>query len=417
MLLEFSVTNFRSFKERATLSLLAAEDEHAHPESIVLAPDGTRLLRTAAVYGANASGKSNLIKALRFVRDFVQSSFKESQAGDPISVQRFRLSAESMRRPCEFEIVFYQEGARYRYGFAVDERHVQEEWLFRGCGAEESELFKRSAADDSSIQVAQAFGMPKNFRTRENALFLSTAAQHATEKDLAARLIAWFRELRLMSGLSDEGHQKATERMLRDPEPRAEILALARLADPTIQGLSVGRKRITTEQPPLETLLQHLRGDTEVITHRQQLDEAGQPGALVDFAWSDESEGTRKLIALSALLLEALHGSRVVVIDELDARFHPLLTREIIRLFQAAGDRSRAQLLFATHDTNLLDRRLLRRDQIWFTEKDQSASSNLYSLAEYQVPESAGFEQDYIQGRYGAIPFLGRFPFSAKAEG
>lgn len=419
MLLEFSVANFRSFKDRATLSLLADENEAEHPENTSTAPDGARLLRIAAIYGANASGKSNLIQAFLFVKRFVQDSFREAQAGEPIPVRQFRLNPGMKSRPSEFEVVFYQNGVRYRYGFAVNERHVLEEWLFHGSGPAEAQLFLRGAAEDSSIQVSPAFGPPPLFRTRENALFLSTAAQNSSEKELAAQVVSWFRKLGVMSGLSEAGYGENSLRRLTDPERKALVLDLAREADLTLADILVKlRDPEGSEWPGSSSSSDRpRRASVDVTTQRMAFDDEGQPAGLVPFSWQEESDGTRKFIALSVPLIDVLVRGSVLVADELDARFHPLLTRALIKLFKDQTNIADAQLIFATHDTNLLDSELLRRDQIWFTEKDPRSSTALYSLAEYDVPAKADLEQDYIEGRYGAIPFLGNLTFPARGEG
>lgn len=411
MLVEFSAANHRSFKRRVTLSLVATDTQNLEA-NVFESPDGLRLLRAAAIYGANASGKSNLINALRFVRQFVLSSFKETQAREPIPVNPFRLGAETENQPSEFEVVFYQGGSCYRYGFSVDARHVQEEWLFRGRGAGEEELFQRSAAADSSIEVRPGFGLNKTFKTRENALFLSTAAQNSGETDLASILVDWFRDLRLVSGLIDNAGM-TMEKLLSSGADH-QLLDLARLADPTLRGIRA--------EPPdarfLDGLSEELKREmrfAKVTTIRERFDEAGNSIGTAELPWNAESEGTRKFISLSVPLLGALQESRVMVVDELDARFHPLLTRAIIQMFLEAGQDAHAQLVFATHDTNLLDRRLLRKDQIWFTEKDGTSSTDLYSLEEVRLQSDAVYEQDYIQGRYGAIPFLRASTFVTKA--
>ena len=382
MLLEFSVVNFRSIQDRVTLSLLADEKEQDHPENTFAAPDGNTLLRTAAVYGANASGKSNLFKAMSFVRAFVLGSFRDAQAGEPIAIERFRLNPTAELQPSEFEVVFFHSGTRYRYGFTVNDRHVLKEWLFHRSGCAEAQLFLRSAAEDSSIQVAPAFGSTPPFPTRENALFLSTAAQHSREKDRAGQLVSWFRDLRIMSGLSKAGDENRALLHLTEPKYKALVLAMLIEADMTVADLDVKRR----ERGPAECF-DVPREVLEVTTKRQAFADSNQPAGLVPFLWDEESEGTRKFIALSAPFVEALIFNHILFVDDLDAQLHPLLTSAILELFQRRKKGSCAQLVFAAHDIILLDRRLMRRDQVWFIEKDTRARTALYSLAEYDVSE------------------------------
>lgn len=416
MLIEFSVENFLSFDERITLSMVAAPELDSTDdlvENTFEAPGGIRLLKSALIYGANASGKSNLVKAVLFVRKLIMSSAKETQAGEPIEVKPFLLGLASEDRGSSFEVIWIDEKTRYRYGFSVNTSRVLSEVLLQSRAGEEAEvtLFRRDAA---GIEVDEAFAEGRGIesKTRPNALFLSVVAQ--LNGAVSERILTWFREkLALASGVQDEGLLRFTKDVVRTGVWTDEILRLAREADLGITGISVAE--ISEGMLPeglSDKLKKRLRSEargTLKIRH-QRFDSSGKPAGDADFDFHDESEGTQKFIALAAPLLDVLDRGTALFFDELDARLHPRLSRAVVSLFHSGSNPRNAQLIGATHDTNLLDRRLLRRDQIWFTEKNARGATKLYSLAEFDLPpgdEGARYERDYLLGKYGAVPVIG----------
>ena len=426
MLVEFSVGNFRSFYEPVTLSMQAAKlrasDKRLDQEN-VFQVDGQRLLRSAAIYGANASGKSNLIRAMQFMRDFVLHSSKESQAEEPIDVERFRLSTATLDSPAYFQIVFYLGDRRYRYGFEVDEYRVCSEWLYHARQRETRLYVREGQQFDLSSVFKEGWGLEK--RTRENALLLSVVAQFNGE--LAMALLGWFRtRLRIVSGLSDALYGPLTmERFEADEAFRQQVLAFVREADLAISSIDVERRaygkvpvslephgwidRLPASYPGKMALRETQPAIARVTTRHQVFDRGHNPTGWETFDLiAQESEGTQKIFYLCGPLMETLDQGRVLIIDEMEARLHPFITRAIIRLFHSPQTNPRdAQLIFATHDTSLLDRRRFRRDQIWFAEKDKYGATDLYSLAELQVRNDASFDKDYVAGKYGAVPFIG----------
>lgn len=416
MLIEFSVENFLSFDERVTLSLAAAPELDGPDgllENTFEAPGGLRLLKSTLVYGANASGKSNMVKAMAFVRGMILGSAKETQAGEPIAVKPFLLGPSVDGRGSSFEVVWMDGDVRYRYGFSVDSSRVLAESLFCGGAGEEAEeqLFRR---DIAGIDVGEGFveGRGIESKTRPNALFLSVTAQ--LNGAVSERILHWFRErLVLASGLEDAGPMGFTLHQIKQGVWSEEILRLVREADLGITGISA--MDVTPEMLP-RTLLEEVKkrllsGEygTLKVRHRR-FDSAGESMGETELDIQDESEGTQQLIALAGPLLDVLKGAKAMFFDELDARLHPRLTRAVVSLFHSDSNPGSAQLVGATHDTNLLDRRLLRRDQIWFTEKDRRGATKLYSLAEFDLPDGedgARYERDYLLGKYGAVPVIG----------
>lgn len=425
MLIEFSVSNYRSFKDEVSFSMVASSLKERSAElnenNIFAAHAGVELLKSAAIYGANASGKSNLIGAIHFMAGFVRNSHKSSDPTGGIDVEPFRLSTQTEDGPSSFEIIFITEGKRYRYGFEVTSERVEAEWLYVAPKVRESRLFER---DGDKIKLGDKFkgeGRDLIERTRPNALFLSVVAQF--DGETAQEVLSWFRSLGIATSLShlNMGMRLFTESMLDDKDSAQAIGSLIKRLDLGIDNLQI-EKRVSPPEPlpqeapeELRTALEpflNLVGEQEQTTVRTIHRKVDDEGRLVEselfYLDRHESEGTKKLFSLSGPLIDTLKSGDVLIIDELDARLHPLLTREIVSLFNdPEHNRNNAQLVFVIQDTNLLDNQLLRRDQIWFVEKDRQGASYLYSLAEFKVRNDATYEKDYIQGRYGAIPFLG----------
>lgn len=390
MLIEFSVGNYLSFKETVTFSLVASKVFSYHKEldenNVFNFDDELRLVKSAAVYGANASGKSNLIKAMGFMTRFILTSSKETQVGDEIDVKEFKLNTQTVDKPSFFEIVFILDQTIYRYGFEVNREQVISEWLFHVPKVKEINLFQRNC---DQIEVKKQFEkLGKEFfeRTRPNALFLSVIAQF-NGKIASHILLLFTKKFNVLSGLHEHlYHQYTIAQFKKDPDP---IIQLIKQLDLDIYDIILEFNRIKT-------------------IHKKYNDQ-GEIVSLEKFDLNEEeSEGTKKLFAFAGPILESLTNGKVLVIDELDSKLHPLITQTLINLFNSKTTNPKnAQLIFTTHDTNLLSNKIFRLDQIWFTEKNNQGASDLYSLIEYKVSSDASLESDYIKGKYGAIPFIG----------
>lgn len=440
MLIEFTVGNYRSFKEPQTLSLVAAplksKDKLIDANNIIRTKGQPDLLTSAAIYGANASGKSNLIKALGFMRSFVRDSLKETRREGGIDTESFRLNPASAAQPSYFEVVFIQEGVRYRYGFEADQERVIREWLFSAVSNRESMLFER---EGDRIAVGRKFteGRKLTGRTRPNSLFLSVVAQF--DGSTAQTVIKWFHDI-IITSAATVGSSYRFYRIDRfqDATKLEKIRRLVGRLDLGISDLKVVSTPLM--EPELsDDMSEELRelaratkallalvdpSDRETVAVRTVHTIYDDEGHLVgrdEFDLDDhESAGTKKLFALAIPILEALEEGTPLVIDELDARLHPMMTRELVSLFNSQETNPHgAQLIFATQDTNLLDSALFRRDQIWFVEKNRQGASNLYSLAEFKgVRNDLSLERNYIQGRFGAVPYINLNKFLALvAEG
>jgi uncharacterized protein len=417
MLIEFSVANYRSFKDKVTFSMVAAnivaKDKHLDEANVFAVNDELKLLKSAAIYGANASGKSNLGRALSFMKWFMVNSSKETQSTEKIGIERFRLSTQTEDKPSFFEIVFLIKKTKYRYGFEVNRDRVVSEWLFYVPKQRETKLFERDNHDFSISKTYKADGIQE--KTRHNALFLSVSAQFNVK--IAEQILAWLtNKLKIISGLRDDKHLIDTmQQCLAEDKNKEEILRLIRKLDLGIDDVEVQEREITSDMLPdefpdelKEYLIKSGGSATSIRTLHRKFDGQGHHISMELFNLNEqESEGTKKVFALGGPLFETLSNGKVLVIDEFDARLHPLISRAIVDLFNSnETNPNNAQFIFMTHDTNLLSNKIFRRDQIWFTEKNRQGATDLYSLAEYNIRNDASFESDYIKGRYGAIPYI-----------
>lgn len=413
MLIEFSVSNFRSIKDTQTLSMVASsgkerwEDNTFAPNS----PSTPRLLHSAVVLGPNASGKSNLVKALYFVKDLVEESASGKQRGDRLNLQPFRLTTETAQAPSEFEIVFEQSAVRYQYGFSATVEGIQEEWLIAFPEGRPQRWFARTAeasGENPEWYFGPAFKGPRKTlseATRPNALFLSTAVQLNNQQ--LQPVFDWFADrLRVVPARRDFPTQfdSYTATCCREDDDRARVLKFLQAADLGIDGLSVEVGKWTAEDLPddmPDDIVKMLVGKERLEVRSQRLDlTTGEP---VEFDFSDESDGTRNLFSWAGPWLDVLDRGLVLVIDELDASLHPTLVRFLANLFHDGETNPYgAQLICTTHDVTQLEGDF-RRDQVWFVEKRQQQTS-LYPLSDFRPRKKEAIGRGYLRGRYGALP-------------
>lgn len=427
MLLQFSIKNFRTFKERATLSLVASNYDKDTRETENIHQDlklNLRLLKSAVVYGANASGKSKFFEALMFMKHFVITSSKDSQKGDKIDIEPFRLNNESEKLPTEFEVVFTHKNVLFRYGFEVDNKSVISEWLYYKPKTKEIELFYREKnkfeTHERNFQKGKT--VIKEGLVRDNALLVSVSAQFNDSTSIS--VIDWFKQLKTISGLNESGYKGFTMGRTEDPIHKARILDLLKAADLGIQDIKLQKLEIDKlpKEIPKELrdkIIKEVNEEkaefiSDVLTTHKKYDANNNPIDSVNFSLDDdESSGTRKFFALTGSILDVIENGYTLVVDELDSKLHPNLVCKIVSLFNSKElNKKNAQLIFNTHDTNLLSSGLFRRDQIWFTDKNKFGEARLYSLADFksdEVRKTESFEDNYIRGKYGAVPFLGFF--------
>lgn len=417
MLLEFRFSNFRSILDEQVLNLVATGDTTMLAENC--APTGLgglpQAVRSLAIYGPNASGKSNLVRALAFFQGMVQRSAQAMTEGDPLPVEPFLFVPDPAANPTEMEITFVDGGARHQYGFRLDHERIREEWLVVYRSRKPQQWFERrydeaQGADEYTFG-SHLGGERKLWQrsTRSNALFLSTAVQLNSEQ--LRPVFRWITErLTILSRTSP----RSTTELLEHPSAKAAVLELLNEADLGIQDASVRRipmPEAVVQQ--LESLIPAEMRDgwkpetREVKLEHEALHASGERirGSL---PLEDESLGTWRMFSLAAPLLEALEKGEVLVIDELDRSLHPLLSRFLVSRFHARqqSDATAAQLVFTTHTTSLLDPKLLRRDQVVLVEKGRNLASTFYPLTDFHARKGAPLEKSYLEGRMGAVPVL-----------
>lgn len=414
MLVEFRIKNFHSLRDEQVFSLVASKDKTLQDTNTLTTGISAAplLLRSAAVYGANASGKSNLIKALQYMRGVVAESATVIQPGQSFAVQPFRLDAQSANQPSEFEITFLLDGVRYQYGFAMTAQRIVSEHLLVYKAFKPQRWFTRQFDADISKDVYD-FGPglkgPKNVwegATRPNSLFLSMAVQLNSE---ALRpVFDWFINHLIIFNEQAQLNPQISIQKLKQDEGRKEICNFLSAADISIANIDVEIRKVPGQAVHFDLVA----GKTEVRTeeveeHRLRFHHVTEQGRAI-FDLSDESNGTRNLLFLAGPVLDILSKGLTLVIDELDTSLHTLLVRKLVRLFHCPDiNTGGAQLIFTTHDTSLLDAPdLLRRDQIWFIEKNRDQASSLVALSEFSPRKNEALERGYLMGRYGGVPFL-----------
>lgn len=424
VLLSFSGRNVRSFPDEFEFSMLATTlAEKSARRSVHWREGGTPIdvLPAAAIFGANASGKTNVLRAMHDMRTMVLQSFRQAPTAGMSHVP-FRLDPACADKPSRLEIELVLDGIRHDYGFEFNRERVIEEWAFRYPHGRAAVLFERSGDEIVFGSAERAKSRAVREFMRPNALYLSTAA-HANHPILL-KLYEWFsRNLLLAEAGSRASRQAFTAQILdRDEDTRESVLELLRAAD---LGITGARKYEFDEETRerLHRAARILAGEEDadglqvepLLEDLMLLDHRGVTGN-VEFAPHEESLGTLVWFGLVGPVVEALSRGAVFLADELDASLHPALVAQLVRLFQSAETNPhRAQLIFNTHDISLLGdstgERMLGRDQIWFTEKDNEGATKLFSLTDLDPRKDEAIAKRYLAGRYGATPILSKERF------
>ncbi|WP_211482034.1 AAA family ATPase, partial [Azotobacter beijerinckii] len=417
MLIQFSVKNWRSVRDEQTLSLVKAKgDELAETNSFDPEVQATGpLLRSAAIYGANAAGKSNLLDALRTMKVIVLESAAQKQQGDELPVTPFLLDQETENLPTEFEAVFVSSGVKYQYGFALTKRKVVEEWLIASPNGRPQRWFTREwseLSDKYAWSLGGALVGQKQLwkeSTRDNALFLSTAVQ-LNSKQLQP-VFDWFKDKLRLTNVSGWG-LSYTASLCEQEEDRARVLDFLRAADLDIHDVHVESEQFSVNHLPesmpeemkkqlLESMKDRSIYDVRTVHH-------GTQGQKVEFDFHEESDGTQKLFAFTGPWLDVLKKGLVLAVDELHDNLHPKLVGFLVDLFHSNETNPKnAQLIFTTHETSILSQEVFRRDQIWFCEKENDQATHLYPLTDFSPRKGReNIEAAYLAGRYGALPYI-----------
>ena len=394
MLIQFSVENYLSIKDKVVLSLLASKDTE-HSEHLII--DGNKnYLKSSVIYGANASGKSNVLNAFWFMVNYVLTSHNQ-QVHKSIDRTPFKFDRETPARPSSFEVIFTANGIRYAYGFSVTDKAVTDEYLYYYPNGRQALIFERKDTTDFRFTVDVDEQNTLKERTSANKLYLSVASNWSYSKVIP--VLEWFASCQIITKHSVANAYGLEAEQLKDDDYRRVIASMLRVADFGIQSLQV---RDSEPMPPQSG---DIFPNVEAV-HTVQDTEGNAASYTLNM--TEESDGTNSYFKLIGIVKKALDHGTLLVADEMDAHLHPLLTKHLVSLFNSTEfNPNGAQLIFTSHNTNLLDLDVLRRDQIWFTEKDeQTAATDLFSLYDFSIRKDAKVEKGYLIGRYGAIPFI-----------
>jgi len=435
MLIRFTVENFLSFKDEVEFSMVAGRPR-MHPDHIYRDPKrkSLRLLKTSVIYGANAAGKSNLVKAMAFARNMI---LRVKQPNEQIDVSSFRLDAQLEGSPSKFQFELMTGKAAFTYGFELDKEQVNSEWLYEIRPSSEILLFERKTKDDGDVMVelgrlpytakhSRAFMELVETSTGSNELFLSKSVQNRVP--FFQGIYDWFDDrLRIIfpspiaAGIettfkTESEFEQESRDIIRLFDLGIDNLKLEEsetfLPSSVLKNIAEQHRRVSStvaiQIPSLNNYV-FLNGDKEPLVRKfTTIHRATREERDIAFELDQESDGTQRLFELSSALLGLLSddGDRVYVIDELDRSLHPRTTTNILTIFLANSVSRPNQLIVTTHESSLLDLGLVRRDEIWFVEKDKNGASSLYSLEEFAPRYDMNIESGYLHGRFGAIPIV-----------
>ena len=378
MLKSFKVRNFKSFRDEIEFSMEKGNTTGLENFNTI---EDKELLKSAMLFGANASGKSNIFLAMAKMKEIIFNSSTDDTEYQIIT-DNFKFDLNSANEPVMFEIDFFQKDIEYIYGFEVLNGNINKEWLHRRVKSK-ADLFIRNAPDWESIKISSGFKEAEDLKkyTRPNALFLSIASRFNVE--IATEIKEWFKNFKIIS--SDILSNSFTLEMLNKEIEKKKIINFLKTAD-------LGIEDIILEKEDVKTIHQVYDSDNNITGN-------------IEFDFNFESEGTKKFLTLAGPIIDALENGKVLVIDELSSKLHYQLSDYIVRLFNSIDkNKNNAQLIFNSHLPLFLDNKEFRKDQIWFVEKDKFGKSKLYSLYDINVRKDLSYMKSYLLGKFGALP-------------
>lgn len=386
MLIEFKFKNYRSFKDEACLLMTPIKSFKEHMDTHVTSnKKGINLLKTSAIYGSNGGGKSNFISAMGFMRNYIHNSFSDSLKKDEDRIKKgyfFKLSEETEDMPTSFEISFVQNEAIYRYGYEIKGYEIISEWLYKKIEVE-TLMFERNKSKFKINNNSFKEGNKHKTEVNSNVLFISHLAQYNSKE--ATNVIDWFKNLNVVSGLSDKNYENVTAELLDTVPDFKAWLSLA------VRFLEIDNIETTKDQ--------------DLITYHNKFDKNNVIIDTIPFDFEkEESQGTKKLIYLLGAIYDTLMLGKVLFIDELDSKLHPNLTKKLLDFFHKLNCKG-AQFIFTAHDAILLDKEIFRRDQIWFVDRDKFGASELYGMSDFDadvVRNTSDFRKKYLDSVFGA---------------
>lgn len=423
MIIDFTVKNFRSFRSEQRISFVASNQYKDLPENLIdplLEGRGfsdLRLLKGLAIYGANAAGKSNVLNALKYLTHMVENSATELDEGDLTGTEPFVLDPATIDEPSEFVLRFVLLGVRYHFVLVLDRTRILFESLSAFPKGREQIWYER-AWDNAAQEYSWSPARPTDYRrdpsrvnvTRENALYLSTAVKFNDEQ--LKPIYLWFKQkicfLRLNADYPPLSPRFTVKRIIEDPNDRARVTRLLQHADIGVLSAKASERDLNRSELPdelPEAVVEKIRKNEKhfeiTLGHR------GVEGREYPLPWEQESSGTHKFFALAGPWLDILKNGYFAGLDEIESSMHPTMVTALLKLFFADQTNDQgAQLLFTTHNPLLLDTEVMRRDQVWFADKDDEGATHLYPLTDYKPRNKESLVRGYMAGRYGAIPFI-----------
>lgn len=415
MILQFSCSNHRSIKEKVVFSAIASSDNTF--EKTLKSFGNMRVLRSAVIYGANGSGKSNFIDALGFMRHLVSESINH-QPGQEVFQAPHKLASKDI--PSEYDIQFVKNGVRYAYGFAIVRNVVSSEYLYYFPNGRQVKIFERENEEiRPGDKYKNAFDVSLGI-LKDNRLFLSCAANYTNIKEIEDAFLFFRQDIVVYNPHVNNWTEYSINLMQQDSEVKQTFLRILDALGTDVKDVRVklentrlNAKDLPSDMP--DTLKEFLSSqDTKLIEAKLIYD-----NFETDLI-SEESTGIKKLFELICPIIDIINNEKILICDEMETGLHEAMVYQIVNLFHSARKDRFAQLIFSTHDTSLLDSGLFRRDQVWFTQLDEERATDLYSLLEIKnVRKTENLKKGYISGKYGAIPMLNKnfsFDDTAKEE-
>lgn len=441
MIIDFSVENFLSFNEETVFSFVAESkvNKKDYLEANTFFADDKKelkLLKSIAIYGPNASGKTNLLVALDAFRHIVKESSKMNSPDQYEPIDSFRLDETKSTKPSCFQISFIANGKRYQYGVSLTKEKIFSEYLYYYPNKKKNVIFERHYDDNQSFSILKAskYLSKKDQqelikKTNSNMLYLSKLDQN--NNSYAHDVMKWFIEKINVVPTNKISLTYTIEKIEENPSMKMKILEFLQGLDTGIIDLKVfsystfeeylstefggdtkQQESFMNKLPPdfLSSLKKRFDSDKTMRMKLRSLHKGrDDQGSIkeVEFDIGKESMGTIVLLACLGPIFDVLENKKILFIDEISNNLHPKLVTKLIKLINS-DQNTGAQVVFTTHNTTQLNRELLRRDQIWFTEKKKDESTDLFSLADFKsiAREKASFEKQYLKGLYGAVPFI-----------